>query len=65
MSVSVSLSVVSGGRSRGGAGPLAIYTAWVEDGIWNDAVPTGTPTWTYPANRGNAFTVWDDAQVTA
>jgi hypothetical protein len=44
---------------------LTIYNNWVNDGIWNDNVPTTTPTWDSPSGGGNAFTVWDDNVVTA
>jgi hypothetical protein len=45
---------------------LTIYDAWVNDGTWNDNIPTYTPTWSSPdGGGGGAFAVWDDSVVTA
>lgn len=54
----------AGARAGRGTEPLEIYTSWINDGVWQDGVPTGTPTWSSPVGRGSAFTVWDDAQET-
>jgi hypothetical protein len=45
--------------------PLQVYNAWVLNGTWQDDVPTSGQSWDSPVNKGNAFTVWDDTEVTA
>lgn len=62
--VGISLGIRIGGGQNSGPSPLTIYNNWVNDGIWNDAVPTSGQTWATPTGKGNAFAVWDDNVVT-